>query len=64
MQHDHRLRAAARAIYDACFPTEELAPVGFEDAERHMTIHYRRAIEGAQSARAYFAERGQQLPLF
>lgn len=26
MQHDVSLRAAARAIYDACFPTEELHP--------------------------------------
>ena len=23
MQHDLQLRAAARAIYDACYPTEE-----------------------------------------
>jgi len=63
MQHDFRLRAAARAIYDACFPTEEIAPVDFEEAERHRTIHYRRAIEAAQGARVNLAERGQQLPL-
>lgn len=54
MQHDTCLRAAARAIYDACFPTEEVAPVGFEDAERYGTIHYRRAVEAAQTARVHF----------
>lgn len=51
MQHDVCLRAAARAIYDACFPTDELAPVGFDEAERYGTIHYRRAVEAAQHAR-------------
>ncbi len=51
MQHDVCLRAAARAIYDACFPTEELAPVGFDEAEHYGTIHYRRAVEAAQNAR-------------
>lgn len=50
MQHDPAMRAAARAIYDAVWPTEELAPVGFEDAERYRTIHYRRAVEAAQRA--------------
>lgn len=65
MQHDLRLRAAAREIYDACFPTENKAPVGFEQAERYGTIHYRRAIAAAQGARPYFlAELAQQLPLF
>lgn len=54
MQHDVCLRAAARAIYDACFPTEDTAPVGFEEAERYGTIHYRRAVEAAQSARLQF----------
>jgi len=53
MQHDVCLRAAARAIYDACFPTEELAPVGFEEAERYGTIHYRRTVEAAQNARPH-----------
>lgn len=64
MQHDHRLRAAARAIYDACYPTEELAPLGFDEAERYTTIHYRRAVEAARGACVNLAERGQQLPLF
>lgn len=53
MQHDMCLRAAARAIYDACYPTEELAPVGFDEAERYQTIHYRRAVDAAQQARLH-----------
>jgi len=53
MQHDVCLRAAARVIYDSCYPTEELAPVGFDEAERYRTIHYRRAVEAAQNARRH-----------
>jgi len=65
MQHDIRLRAAARAIYDACFPTEEIAPVGFDEAERFGTIHYRRAVEAARAARLNLLfDTGRQLPLF
>ena len=56
MQHDLSLRAAARAIYDACYPTEELAPVGVDEAERYGTIHYRRAVEAAQTARMHLAD--------
>lgn len=52
MRHDVRLRAAARAIYDACYPGEEWAPVGFEEAERFGTVHYRQAVGAAQGARA------------
>ncbi|RYG99316.1 MAG: hypothetical protein EON58_04400 [Alphaproteobacteria bacterium] len=65
MQHDICLRAAARAIYDACFPSQEIAPVGFEEAERFGTIHYRRAVEAAQTARLLFlAGREVQPSLF
>jgi len=64
MHHDPRLREAARAIYDACYPTDEVAPVGFEVAERYGTIHYRRAILAAQGARSILTEPGSQLPLF
>lgn len=53
MQHDRSLRAAARAIYDACYPTDEFAPVGFDEAERYGTIHYRQAVEAAQKARLH-----------
>lgn len=52
MQHDVRLRAAARAIFAACYPSEDWSPVTFEEAERYKTIHYRQAIDAAQQARA------------
>jgi len=64
MQHDPLLRAIARATYDACYPTEDWAPVRFEEAERLGTIHYRQAVEAAQSARALATATGEQLPLF
>ena len=51
MEHDLLLRAAARAIYDACYPTEEWAPFGFDEAERFETVHYRQAVGAAQEAR-------------
>jgi len=51
LQHDVRLRAAARAIYEACYPGDEWAPVGFEEAERFRTIHYRQAVGAAVEAR-------------
>ena len=38
MGHDLQLRAAARAIYDACYPSEEWTPCGFDEAERYGTI--------------------------
>ena len=60
MQHDLQLRAAARAIYDSCYPTEEWAPVGFEEAERYKTIHYRQAIGAAQQARCVLNDQAEQ----
>jgi hypothetical protein len=51
MQHDVRLRAAARAIFDACYPSDEWSPVPFEEAERFGTVHYRQAVEAARQAR-------------
>jgi hypothetical protein len=64
MEHDLQLRAAARAIYDACFPTEEWAPCGFEEAERFGTVHYRQAVGAAQEARsALTAEQERQMLL-
>ncbi|WP_033073852.1 hypothetical protein [Sphingopyxis sp. MWB1] len=56
MQHDVRLRAAARAIYEACYPGEEWAPVDFEEAERCGTVHYRQAVGAAIEARAALNE--------
>jgi len=64
MQHDLQLRAAARAIYDACYPSEEWAPVGFDDAERFKTVHYRQAVGAAQEARAVLSDSAVQPPLF
>ena len=52
MQHDVRLRAAARAIFDACYPSDDWSPVRFGEAERFCTVHYRQAVEAAQRARA------------
>lgn len=63
MEHDLQLRAAARAIYDACYPSDEWAPVGFAEAERCRTIHYRQAVDAALQARAALATGAEQLPL-
>ena len=54
MQHDLQLRATARAIYETVYPTEDWAPVAFEEAERRGTIHYRQAVEAASLAQRQF----------
>lgn len=64
MQHDASLRATARMIYEVCYPSEEWAPVGFDEAERLSTVHYRQAVDAAQHARLLLAPHGEQLPLF
>jgi hypothetical protein len=64
MEHDLQLRAAARAIYDACYPSDEWAPVGFEEAERFKTIHYRQAVGAAQQARSVLNDQAVQPSLF
>jgi len=64
MQHDARMRAVARAIYEAVYPTEDWAPVGFDEAERRGTIHYRQAVDAAQRARPMLtADDRQQMVL-
>jgi len=63
MQHDLRLRAAARAIYDSCYPTEDWVPVPFDDAERLETLHYRQAIIAALKAEAVLGFDQEQLAL-
>ena len=63
MQHDLRLRAAARAIYEECYPSEEWAPWSFDEAERYRTVHYRQAIGAALSARSVLQANEQQLAL-
>jgi hypothetical protein len=64
MEHDLQLRAAARAIYDACYPTEDWAPVRFEEAERFRTVHYRQAVGAAQQARSVLGDFAVQPSLF
>lgn len=63
MQHDVRLRAAARAIFDARYPSEEWSLVSFEEAERFGTVHYRQAVEAARSARTMLSDASTQLEL-
>lgn len=64
MEHDLQLRAAARAIYEACYPGEDWVPVGFEEAERFKTVHYRQAVGAAQQARVVLNDRTVQPSLF
>lgn len=64
MRHDALLRAAARAIYDACYPSEDWVPVGFDEAERARTVHHRQAVGAALRAKGIFAASGEQLALF
>ena len=63
MQHDATMRTAVRAIYDACYPTEDYAPVGFDEAERCGTIRYRQAVEADQQAGSVFAIQGKHLSM-
>lgn len=62
MQHDVPLRAAARAIYDTCYPSEEWVPLAFEEAERCGTVHYRQAVQAAQTARLHFLRVREEQP--
>ncbi|RZT56967.1 hypothetical protein EV283_1024 [Sphingomonas sp. BK036] len=61
MQHDLRLRAAARAIYDNVYPAVDPAPFSFEEAERFGTVEYRQAVGAAQDARSALAAQDDQL---
>jgi hypothetical protein len=63
MERDLQLRAAARAIYEACYPTEEWAPCGFEEAERFGTVHYRQVLGATQEARLALTADERQLLL-
>lgn len=64
MQHDPALRTAARVIYEEVYPTEDWTPVGFEEAERLRTVHYRQAVGAAMRARSLLVPAGSQLLLF
>jgi len=61
MQHDLRLRAAARAIYDNVYPAVDLAPFSFDEAERFGTVEYRQAVGAAQDARYVLEAQHDQL---
>ena len=65
MQHDSRLREAARAIYNSVYPSEEWSPLAFEEAEQRRSIHYRNAVEAAHRAQLQFMpDNALQLRLF
>lgn len=64
MQHDPQLRAAARAIYETCYPSDDWTPVTFDEAERHGTVHYRQAADAAHRMRSVFTQPVRQLALF
>ena len=61
MQHDLRLRAAARAIYDNVYPPADLSALSFGEAERCGTVEYRQAVGAAQDARSVLTARHEQL---
>lgn len=61
MHHDMQLRAAARAIYETVYPSNDWSPLPFEDAERYGTIHYRQAVGAAQRAKAVLTDDEVQL---
>ena len=61
MQHDLRLRAAARVIYDNVYPAVDPAPFSFDEAERFGTVEYRQAVGAAQDARSVLTARHDQL---
>jgi hypothetical protein len=61
MQHDLRLRAAARAIYDNVYPPVDPVPFSFDEAERWGTVEYRQAVGAAQDARSVLFARHEQL---
>ncbi len=63
MHHDPQMRAAARAVYDACYPSEDWARLGFEEAERHRTVEYRQSVDAARQVRSVLAVAGEQLAL-
>ncbi len=61
MQHDLRLGAAARVIYDNVYPPADAAQFSFDEAERFGTVEYRQAAGAAQDARPVLAVQHDQL---
>jgi hypothetical protein len=64
VEHELQLRAAARAIYDACYPSEEWAMLNFDEAERCGTLQYGQAVGAAQMARLALRDQTLQPGLF
>lgn len=64
MEHDLRLRAAARENYDACYRGEEWSPTTFDEAGRYRTIHYRQAVSAAHKAKGVLTDPSIQPELF
>ena len=58
MQHDLRLRAAARAVYENVYASAQLS---FDQAERFGTAEYRQAVGAAQDARSVLTSDEEQL---
>jgi len=63
MQHDLRLRVAARVINDNVYPPLDPAPFSFEEREWFGTVEYRQAVGAAQDARSVLAAQHEQLIL-
>ena len=61
MQHDLRLRAAARATYGNVYPSADAVQFSFDEAERFGTVEYRQAVGAAQDARSVPADQHDQL---
>jgi hypothetical protein len=55
MQEDLQLVAAARAVFDACYPSEDWSPFTFDEARRYGTVHYRQAVDAASRVRRELA---------
>ncbi|MBC3940800.1 MULTISPECIES: hypothetical protein [Sphingomonas] len=61
MEHDLRLRAAARVIYDNVYPPAATVQFSFDEAERFGTVEYRQAVGAAQDAQSVLAAQHDQL---
>lgn len=61
MQHDLRLRAAARMIYDNVYPPVDAVQFSFAEVERFGTVEYRQAVGAAQDARSVLVDQHDQL---
>lgn len=54
MERDLQLGAAVRAIYGACYPSEDWRPADVNEAERIRSVHCRQATGAARQARVQF----------